>query len=76
MKKLVFASSNEHKRSEIIAILPKNIELVNLTDLNIFEEIPETGDTLEANATIKAKYVYDRTGLDCFAEDTGLEVFV
>lgn len=75
MKKLVFASSNEHKRSEIIAILPKNIELVNLTDLNIFEEIPETGETLEANATIKAKYVYDRTGLDCFAEDTGLEVF-
>ena len=75
MKKLVFASANQHKSSEIRSILPKNIELINLTDLNILEDIPETGDTLQANAKIKAEYVHHRTGLDCFAEDTGLEVY-
>ena len=75
MKKLVFASANQHKSSEIRSILPKNIELINLTDLNILEDIPETGDTLQANAKIKAEYVHPRTGLDCFAEDTGLEVY-
>lgn len=75
MKKLVFASSNEHKSREIKSILPKNIELINLTDLNILEDIPETGDTLQDNAGIKADYVHHRTGLDCFAEDSGLEVY-
>ena len=74
MKKLVFASNNAHKLSEIRAILGDRLEIVSLSDLQCHEEIPETADTLEGNALIKARYVWERYGLYCFADDTGLEV--
>ena len=72
--KLIFATHNQHKLQEIKLLLPKSIELVSLSDLNITKDIPETGDTLQDNALIKAKYIYKRFGLDCFADDSGLEV--
>lgn len=72
--KLVFASSNKKKTEEIVKLLPPTIELLNLADIGITEEIPETGPTFKANALLKAKYVFDRTGLNCFADDSGLEV--
>ncbi|WP_298525407.1 non-canonical purine NTP diphosphatase [uncultured Porphyromonas sp.] len=74
MKKLVFASNNAHKLSEIRALLGDRIEVVSLSDLQCHDEIPETADTLEGNALIKARYVWERFGLYCFADDTGLEV--
>ena len=70
----VFATHNEHKLEEIHSLLPKNISLKSLNDIGCTEEIPETSDTLEGNALLKAKYVLDRYGLPCFADDTGLEV--
>ena len=73
--KLVFATSNENKAKEIRAMLPENFELLTLHDVNITEDIPETADTLEGNAKLKADFVSSRTGLNCFADDTGLEVF-
>ena len=72
--KIVFATNNAHKLSEVSAVLGDNIELVTLKEVGITEDIPETGATLDENASIKARYVYDRTGLNCFADDTGLEV--
>lgn len=74
MKKLVFASNNAHKLSEIRAILEDRIEIISLSDLQCHDEIPETADTLEGNALIKARYVWEHYGLYCFADDTGLEV--
>ena len=74
MKKLVFASNNAHKLSEIRAILGDCIEIISLSDLQCHDEIPETADTLEGNALIKARYVWEHYGLYCFADDTGLEV--
>lgn len=74
MKKLVFATHNSHKTAEVSAILEGKIALVNLAELGCSEDIPETADTLEGNALQKAHYVYDRFGMDCFADDTGLEV--
>lgn len=74
MKKLVFASNNAHKLSEIRAILGDRIEIISLSDLQRHDEIPETADTLEGNALIKARYVWEHYGLYCFADDTGLEV--
>jgi non-canonical purine NTP pyrophosphatase, rdgB/HAM1 family len=74
MKKLVFASNNAHKLSEIRAILRDRIEIISLSDLQCHDEIPETADTLEGNALIKARYVWEHYGLYCFADDTGLEV--
>ena len=74
MKKLVFATNNAHKLSEIKAILGNDIEILSLADINCHDDIPETADTLEGNALIKARWVYERYGLDCFADDTGLEV--
>ena len=74
MKKLVFASNNAHKLSEIRAILGDRIEIISLSDLQCHGEIPETADTLEGNALIKARYVWEHYGLYCFADDTGLEV--
>lgn len=71
---LVFATHNEHKLVEIRSLLPKNISLRSLSDIGCNEEIPETSKTLEGNALLKAKYVADRYGLPCFADDTGLEV--
>ena len=72
--KIVFATNNEHKLDEITKISKGKLEILSLSDINCHEEIPETGDTLKENALIKAKYVKDKFGLDCFADDTGLEV--
>ena len=71
---LIFASSNQHKLKEIIPLLPEHIHLKSLLDIGIHEDIPETGNTIEENAILKAQYVYSRTKLNCFSEDTGLEV--
>jgi len=73
VKKIVFATGNPNKLKEIKSAI-KSFEIVGLKDLKITEEIPETGDTLKKNALQKAKYVYDKTGLDCFSDDTGLEI--
>ena len=72
--KIVFATNNAHKLSEVSAVLGNAFELVTLREVGITEDIPETGATLDENASIKARYVYERTGLNCFADDTGLEV--
>lgn len=72
--KLIFASHNEHKAKEIQSLLPSGIELLTLADLQLTEEIPETAETLEGNALLKASYVHERFGMNCFADDTGLEV--
>lgn len=72
--KIVFATNNAHKLAEVRAVLGDGFELVTLSEVGITEDIPETGATLEENASQKARYVYERTGLDCFADDTGLEV--
>ena len=71
---LVFATNNQHKLEEIDALLEEKYQLVGLKDLNITEDIPEDHDTLEANASQKAWYINKRTRLNCFADDTGLEV--
>ena len=72
--KIVFATNNAHKLSEIRAILGSRIEILSLADIGCHVDIPETGHTLEENALQKARYVYDHYHLSCFADDTGLEV--
>ena len=72
--KLVFASNNEHKIAEISKLVPAGFEVVSLESIGCTEDIPETADTLEGNAILKAQYVWERFGLSCFADDTGLEV--
>ena len=72
--KIVFASNNKNKINEISQQLPKTIEVVSLADIGCTEDIPETGQTIESNAIIKANYVTEKYGLPCFADDTGLEV--
>ena len=74
MNKIVFATNNEHKLREIRAIIHDGTEVVSLADIGCHADIPETADTLEGNALIKAHFVYDNYGYDCFADDTGLEV--
>jgi len=74
MKKIVFATHNSHKLEEIRDILGAEYEVLGLNDINCHEEIPETGDTLEENALLKARYVKAQYGYDCFADDTGLEI--
>lgn len=74
MKKLVFATNNAHKLTEVRAILEPAFSIISLADLNCTEDIPETADTLDGNALLKAKYIHDKFGLDCFADDTGLEI--
>jgi XTP/dITP diphosphohydrolase len=71
---LVFATNNKNKLREIREIVPSDIEVLSLADIHCEGDIEETADTLEGNALIKAHYVYDRFGYDCFADDTGLEV--
>lgn len=71
---LVFATNNQHKLSEIKNILACGIVLKSLKDINCSEDIPETGLTLEANATQKSAYIYNKYHINCFADDTGLEV--
>ena len=73
VKKIVFATGNPNKLKEINSAI-NSFEIIGLKDLGITEEVPETGDTLKKNALQKAKYVYDKTGLDCFSDDTGLEI--
>lgn len=72
--KLVLASNNKHKLEEMRAILANDIEILSLADINCHDEIPEEQDTIEGNALQKAKYIYDKFGMNCFADDTGLEV--
>lgn len=74
MKKIVVATNNAHKLTEIRAIIGNEIELLTLADINCFDDIPETAETLEGNALQKARYIYEKYGCDCFADDTGLEV--
>jgi XTP/dITP diphosphohydrolase len=74
MIKLVFATNNEHKLHEIQSMLGNRFQLLSLTDIGCSNEIPETSDTLEGNASQKARYIYEKYGLNCFADDTGLEV--
>ncbi|MDT0647561.1 non-canonical purine NTP diphosphatase [Zunongwangia sp. F260] len=72
--KLVFATHNRNKLKEINALLPDSITLLSLDDIDCLEDIPETADTIEGNALLKAQYVKKNYGYDCFADDTGLEV--
>ena len=72
--KFVFATNNAHKLEEVTAILGNRIELLSLKDIHCHTDIPETADTLEGNALLKAQYIYENYQMDCFADDTGLEV--
>lgn len=74
IKEIIFATNNAHKLSEVQAVLGDRFRLVTLAECGITEEIPEDAPTLEGNALQKARYVHERTGADCFADDTGLEV--
>jgi XTP/dITP diphosphohydrolase len=71
---LVFASNNKNKIFEIQNMLPETITILSLEDIGCLEEIPETANTIEGNAILKANYVSQKYGYDCFADDTGLEV--
>lgn len=73
--KIVFASQNQHKIDEIAALVDDTIQISGLDEYNLKEEIPETGSTLIENALQKARFVAGRFGVNCFADDTGLEVF-
>ena len=72
--KLVFATHNQNKVREVKALMPDHIELLSLTDIGCHEEIPETSPTIEGNAILKANFIKEHYGYDCFADDTGLEV--
>ena len=72
--KIVFATNNAHKLGEVRQVVGEEFEIVSLRECGIVEDIPENEPTLEGNALAKARYIYNRTGLDCFADDTGLEV--
>ena len=72
--KLVFATNNSNKLSEIRSLVPAEIEILSLKEINCNEQLPETNPTLQENALQKAKYVFDNYGFNCFADDTGLEI--
>lgn len=72
--KLVFATNNPHKLKEVSDILKEKVDIISLNDIQCHEDIPETADTLEGNALLKAKYIYNNYYLNCFADDTGLEI--
>lgn len=74
MMKIVFATNNAHKLNELRQIAGNNLQLLSLNDINCHDDIPETGNTLQDNALQKARYIYEKYGMDCFADDTGLEV--
>ncbi|MBR1792812.1 MAG: non-canonical purine NTP diphosphatase [Bacteroidales bacterium] len=74
MKKLIFATNNSHKLQEVRELLQGIVDVVSLAEIGLTGDIPETADTLQGNALQKAQWVYERTGEDCFADDTGLEV--
>ncbi|MCB9187576.1 MAG: non-canonical purine NTP diphosphatase [Flavobacteriales bacterium] len=71
---IVFASNNAHKLEEVRSKLPKDFTVLSLKDVLGDVDIPETGDTLDENASIKSRYVFERTGKNCFSDDTGLEI--
>ncbi len=73
-RKLVFATNNQHKLKEVSAILGDEIGIMSLEDINCYADIPETADTLEGNALLKAEFVHNNYNIDCFSDDTGLEV--
>ncbi|TYA94755.1 non-canonical purine NTP diphosphatase [Seonamhaeicola marinus] len=73
MKKIVFATNNQNKVKEVQALMPNDIQLISLKDIECFEDIPETQETIEGNAIQKAEYIKNKYGYDCFADDTGLE---
>lgn len=75
-KTLVFATQNKNKAHEIQGLLPEGIEVKTLAEIGCTDDIPEEEPTLEGNALQKARYVYEKYGVDCFADDTGLEVEV
>jgi XTP/dITP diphosphohydrolase len=72
--KLVIATNNQHKLKEIAELIPESIQLMTLSEIGCHEEIPETADTIEGNASQKSFYIFNKFQLDCFADDTGLEV--
>ena len=72
--KLVFATNNRHKLQEVRDIVGDRVEVLSLSDIGCYDDIPETADTLQGNALIKARHIYEKYGFDCFADDTGLEV--
>ena len=72
--KLVFATNNKHKLQEVRDIVGDRVEVLSLNDIDCHDDIPESADTLQGNALIKARHIYEKYGLDCFADDTGLEV--
>jgi len=72
--KLVFASNNKNKIQEIQQLVPNSIQILSLEEIGCIEDIPETADTIEGNAILKANYVTEKYGYNCFADDTGLEV--
>lgn len=72
--KLVFATNNRHKLLEVKAIVGDRVEILSLSDIGCCDDIPETADTLQGNALIKARYISEKYGVNCFADDTGLEV--
>jgi XTP/dITP diphosphohydrolase len=74
MHKIVFATNNAHKMGEVSAILDSNFKLISLKEIGCFDDIPENQDTIEGNALQKAKYIWEKYGFDCIADDTGLEV--
>ncbi len=74
MMKIIFATNNAHKLDEVRQVVGDKFTLVSLRECGIVEDIPENEPTLEGNALAKARYIYERTGADCFADDTGLEV--
>ena len=74
--KIVFATNNLNKLSEIKSLVPNSIEILSLNDISCNEELPETNPTIEENAIQKARYIFDNYGFNCFADDTGLEINV
>src|SRR5690606_5594406 len=74
MIQLVFATNNTHKLEEVQAVVGDRFRILTLTDIDCTDDIPETGDTFEANASQKSTYLYDKYGYNCFADDSGLEV--
>jgi len=74
MREIVIATNNKHKVEEIRSVLGERIKIITLSELGCREDIPETGETLEENARQKARYIWEKYGKDCFADDTGLMV--
>ena len=74
MRELIFATNNKHKLEEVSRLLQGSVKVISLAEAGLEGEIPETAETLQGNALQKAQWVWERTGKDCFADDTGLEV--